>query len=85
MTQENGKKMIAPQAINSAFDSWPKIAGVVSVPHNEVEYQGLVQVLDRLLDEVGENEGHPLVSLLEVVGVLVEKYEREHVPELKPK
>ena len=39
-------------------------------------------MLDRLVDEVGENESHPLASLMEIVGVLIEKYEDEHVPEL---
>ena len=42
----------------------------------------LVALLDRLIDEVGENESHPLASLMEIVGVLIAKYEDEHVPEL---
>jgi mRNA-degrading endonuclease HigB of HigAB toxin-antitoxin module len=37
---------------------------------------------DRLVDEVGENEKHPLASLMEILGVLIEKYEDEHVAEL---
>jgi HTH-type transcriptional regulator/antitoxin HigA len=41
-----------------------------------------VKLLDRLIDEVGENESHPLASMMEVVGVLIEKYEDEHVAEL---
>jgi len=32
--------------------------------------------------EVGENESHPLASLMEIVGVLIDKYEDEQVPEL---
>jgi HTH-type transcriptional regulator/antitoxin HigA len=52
------------------------------VPHNEREYRQLVKLLDRLVDEVGENESHPLASLMEVLGVLIEKYEDENVPEL---
>ena len=35
-----------------------------------------------MIDEGGEDEAHPLASLMEVVGVLIEKYEDEHVPEL---
>ena len=38
--------------------------------------------LDALIDTVGENETHPLASLMEVVGVLIENYEDKHVPEL---
>ncbi len=55
---------------------------VVFVPHEESEYQRLVAVLDDLIDEVGENENHPLASMMEVIGVLIERYEEEHVPEL---
>jgi len=44
-----------------------------------------VALLDRLIDEVGEDENHPLASLLEVLSVLVERYEAEHVPELIPR
>ena len=54
----------------------------VFVPHAESEYRRLVTVLDDLIDVVGENENHPLASLMEVIGVLVERYEAEHVPEL---
>jgi HTH-type transcriptional regulator/antitoxin HigA len=60
---------------------WPSVADTLSVPHNESEYNGLVALLDNLIDEVGEDENHPLASLMEVVGVLIEKYEEEHVPE----
>ena len=61
---------------------WPLLTDVVFVPHSEAEYQRLVAVLDSLVDVVGENEDHPLAPLMEVVGVLIEKYEEEHVPEL---
>ena len=55
---------------------------VVFVPHAQSEYQRLTEVLDNLIDVIGEDEGHPLASLMEVIGVLIEKYEDEHVPEL---
>ncbi len=55
---------------------------VVFVPHADNEYQRLVAVLDDLIDVVGEDESHPLASLMEVIGVLIEKYEDDHVPEL---
>ncbi|HEX8709749.1 MAG TPA: hypothetical protein VF723_16025 [Pyrinomonadaceae bacterium] len=46
------------------------------------EDRRLVALLKGLIDEVGEDESHPLASLVEIVGVLVEKYEDAHVPEL---
>jgi HTH-type transcriptional regulator/antitoxin HigA len=52
------------------------------VPHTEEQYNKLVQFLDKLIDEVGENESHPLASLMEIIGILIEQYENNHVPEL---
>lgn len=46
------------------------------------DYNGLVRMLDHLIDEVGEDESHPLASLMEVIGILIERYEDEHVAEL---
>ena len=68
--------------VQTAEQVWPMLEPVVFVPHAESEYQRLVGVLDDLIDVVGENENHPLASLMEVIGVLIEKYEDEHVPEL---
>jgi HTH-type transcriptional regulator/antitoxin HigA len=61
---------------------WLELAQAIFVPHTEVEYQRLVAFLDQLIDEVGEDETHPLASLMELVGVLIERYEDDHVPEL---
>ena len=61
---------------------WVELAKTVFVPHREAEYERLVAFLDSLVDEVGEDETHPLASLMELVGVLIERYEDEHVPEL---
>ena len=68
--------------MEKAFEAWPQVEPALRVPRNEREYRQLVKLLDRLVDTVGENEKHPLASLMEVLGVLVEKYENEHVAEL---
>ncbi len=62
--------------------TWRGLASLLYVPHSEAEYKHLVALLDSLIDTVGENEDHPLASLMEVVGVLIEKYEDENVPEI---
>ena len=62
--------------------AWPPISRAVRVPRTEKDYRQLVELLDRVADEVGENENHPLASLMDVLGVLIEKYEDEQVPEL---
>ncbi|MFN8455429.1 MAG: hypothetical protein U0401_12305 [Anaerolineae bacterium] len=58
------------------------MSSFVFVPHTEMEYNQVVALLDDLIDEVGEDEGHPLASLMELLGTLIEKYEAEYVPEL---
>lgn len=63
-------------------EAWPTVAPWLSVPHNESEYQRLTTLLNALIDRVGEDEAHPLASLMELVGELVAHYEDAHVPEL---
>jgi HTH-type transcriptional regulator/antitoxin HigA len=60
---------------------WPTVQNVFSVPHNDTDYNKLVSLLDGVIDEVGENENHPLASLMESLGLLVETYEENHVKE----
>ena len=62
---------------------WPGIQSVFSVPHNQKEYNRLVHILDSVIDEVGENESHPLASLMETLGSLIESYEDQNIPEIE--
>ena len=36
--------------------------------------------MDSLIDEVGESESHPLSSLMETIGNLIETYENNYLP-----
>lgn len=65
-----------------AATAWAPLARIVFVPHTVEGYSQLVAVLDQLIDEVGEDESHPLASLMEILGVLIEHYEDQHVPQL---
>jgi HTH-type transcriptional regulator/antitoxin HigA len=68
--------------VDRTANAWSFLADTVFVPHSLEEYKRLVALLDSLIDEVGEDETHPLASLMEIVGVLIQNYETEHVPEL---
>jgi HTH-type transcriptional regulator / antitoxin HigA len=68
--------------IEQASTAWATISKILYVPHTEKEYLEAVRLLDNLIDTVGEDEKHPLASLMEVLGALIEKYEDEHVPEI---
>jgi len=61
---------------------WPLIDNVLALPHKEEEYQQLVALLDEVIDIVGEDESHPLASLMETLGTLVETYEMHTIPEI---
>ena len=60
----------------------PLLKPALRVPHNDREYRQLVKLLDLLIDEVSVKENRPLASMMAAIGVLIEKYEDEHVAEL---
>lgn len=62
--------------------SWKNVSGTVFVPQNEADYERIVAMLDDLIDQVGEDESHPLASLMDVLSALIENYENANVPEL---
>ena len=62
---------------------WPDIQPIFSVPHNKKDYNRLVNLLDNLIDEVGNNENHPLASLMETIGSLIETFESQYINEME--
>lgn len=68
--------------LQKTLSAWTSLESVISVPHSDKDYEKLVKLLDDLIDEVGEDESHPLASLMEVIGVLIENYEDKTVKEL---
>lgn len=58
--------------------AWSVVSLGLSIK-TERDYTRAVALLDRLLDEVGDDEGHPLFEFLEVLGTMVESYESDHV------
>jgi HTH-type transcriptional regulator/antitoxin HigA len=67
--------------INEIAEVWPVASKAVSVLHSNIHYKNAVKLLDDLIDQVGENENHPLASLMETISILIEKYENQHYPE----
>jgi HTH-type transcriptional regulator / antitoxin HigA len=58
---------------------WTAISPLLSI-RNEHEYDLAVERLNRLLDEVGTDEQHPLYTFLDTLGTLIHAYEEEHHP-----
>ena len=67
---------VIPQALQQ---HWTAIRPLLSI-RNEHEYDLAVERLNRLLDEVGTDERHPLYTLLDTLGTLIHAYEEEHHP-----
>jgi HTH-type transcriptional regulator/antitoxin HigA len=76
MTEEIGKMTLATEEIKI---HWLNIAPLLTI-RNEREYNAAVKRLNGLLDEIGENEKHPLYGLLDTLGALIHAYEEEHYP-----
>lgn len=45
---------------------------------NESEYDSAVERLNLLIDQIGQDETHPLYGLLETLGALIQTYESQH-------
>ena len=58
---------------------WANIAPLLTI-RNEREYNAAVRRLNELLDEIGDNEKHPLYGLLDTLGTLIHIHEEEHYP-----
>ncbi len=61
--------------LQNASKTWPLISEIASVPRTHEEYERAIVLLDELIDEVGEDERHPLASLMDTLGTLIEAYE----------
>lgn len=64
-----------------AIQSLEQAAQYLFVPKNETECDQLIRLLDNLIDIVRDDETHPLANLMDVLGVLIETYETETIPE----
>lgn len=64
----------ALQASWQAFDTLAHLRPI----HSKADFERMVAMMNSLLDDVGDDEDHPLSSLLDLVSDLVSRYEQEH-------
>src|SRR5258708_554475 len=60
-------------------EHWTAVSPLLSI-RSEEEYELAVERLNRLLDEIGTDEQHPLYSFLDTLGALLYDYEEQHYP-----
>lgn len=56
----------------------------LGVIRSKAEYDRAVAALDMIIDEIGEDETHPLADLAEALSVFVEAYDKSHYPTPSP-
>ena len=80
------KPVSDPQAILKAWLPFKQLVGVTSV-HTDGDYAQARATIDALLDEVGDDESHPLADVLDYLADQVKAYEDENflIPEAEPK
>ena len=72
------KEPSSPNVITTISNFWADLSKVLSVPHSEAQYQRTLILFEKLIDIVGDNDTHPLSSLMETLCILIENYETEH-------
>ncbi len=55
---------------------------VFKKPRNSEDYSFLETILDRLSDEVRDDETHPLALAMQIIGDNLEQYDDEHHPDI---
>jgi HTH-type transcriptional regulator/antitoxin HigA len=62
--------------------AWQALQSAVPLAHIEIEldYERAMALLNSLLDAVRDDAGHPVYSLVSVVGDLIEAYEIDREP-----
>jgi HTH-type transcriptional regulator / antitoxin HigA len=68
--------------LNGLMEQYRRLRAVVPLGRirTKKEYERAVGLLDAILDEIGEDEKHPMAELADAVGMFVERYEAEHSP-----
>jgi HTH-type transcriptional regulator/antitoxin HigA len=76
-----GIDMLATE-MNRIMQEYRRLRAVVPLGsiRTKKEYERAVGLLDAILDEIGEDEKHPMAELADAIGVFVERYESEHSP-----
>jgi HTH-type transcriptional regulator/antitoxin HigA len=64
-------------ALQASWQAFDTIAHLRPI-HSEADFERMLAMMNSLLDDVGDNEDHPLSSLLDLVSDLVSRYEQTH-------
>jgi HTH-type transcriptional regulator / antitoxin HigA len=75
--QTHKKSKLDIKAVQKSWQAFDAVAHLRPI-HNEADYDRMVALMNALLDVAGDDENHPLSSLLELASDLVSQYEQTH-------
>lgn len=62
--------------LDNLSEQWMPISDLLSPIRNEHDYNEAVSLLDQLIDAIGNDENHPLSSMMYHLGNLIDEYEK---------
>ncbi|WP_347910215.1 transcriptional regulator [Pseudomonas grandcourensis] len=66
--------------IKQVAEHWEFVSPLLRKPKNEDDYDSLAIALDELLEITGDDESHPLMSLVDIIGDWIEEWDHKHRP-----
>ncbi|MDQ3200855.1 MAG: transcriptional regulator [Pseudomonadota bacterium] len=66
--------------IRQVAEHWEFVSPLLRRPKNQDDYDKLALALDELLEVTGDDESHPLMSLVDIIGDWIEDWDRKHHP-----
>ncbi|MGF0241415.1 helix-turn-helix domain-containing protein [Rhodococcus sp. IEGM1300] len=66
--------------IKLVAEHWEFVSPLLRKPKSEEDYDTLVSALNELLEITGDDETHPLMSLVDIIGDWVAEWDRKHHP-----
>lgn len=69
--------------LKNTIKHWKCISHDIHQPSNNDDYERLSNLLNRLLDIVGEDEHHELIGLVDVISHMISMYDEQHNYQIK--
>ncbi len=66
--------------IKQVAEHWEFVSPLLRRPKNQDDYDRLALALDELLEVTGDDESHPLMSLVDIIGDWIEDWDHKHHP-----
>ncbi|HEY7357765.1 MAG TPA: helix-turn-helix domain-containing protein [Ktedonobacterales bacterium] len=76
MMQTQQRTLPTPEALRAAWSAWHSLIGVDRI-QNEEDYDHVSAILEMVVNEVRDDERHPLLPVMEYLGSLIEAYDNE--------